>query len=159
MDCTIRRATVDDCDLLAAVIRAAFEEYRDELVPPSGAHNETAVTIASLLGRGGAFIAELGPETAGCVVFEPEDGDLYFGRLSVIPSARGSGLGRRLVETVEAEALLGGCPGVRLGVRLALPANRTFFEALGYEVTGTGTHTGFTEPTFLRMRKQLPASD
>ncbi len=37
----LREATPDDADALAALVREAFEEYRDRLRPPSGAHNET----------------------------------------------------------------------------------------------------------------------
>ena len=51
--------------------------------------------------------------------------DLYFGRLSVVPEARGQGLARRLIEAVEDEARRRELAGVRLGVRIVLTENQT----------------------------------
>jgi len=40
-------------------------------------------------------------------------------------------------------------------VRIALPRNRSFFERLGYTVTGYESHPGYSEPTFMHMMKPL----
>jgi len=44
---------------------------------------------------------------------------------------------------------------VRLGVRLVLPRNRAFFEALGYREVGLGSHPGMTVPTFAWLEKRI----
>ncbi len=152
----LRVATAADAPALAATILAAFEQYRGKLVPESGAFSETPASIAAELGNGsGAIIAEQNGRAVGCVMLKPQEGDLYFGRLSVLPSARGHGLARRLVEAVEAEARRRGLPGVRLGVRVVLVDNQRLFQSLGYAEVSREAHDGFDHPTSINMRKAL----
>src|SRR5690242_20655158 len=97
----LRTATVADAPALAATIAAAFAQYRGKLVPESGAFRETAGAIAAELAKGaGAIIAERDGRVLGCVMMQEMEGDLYFGRLSVLPEARGSGLAQRLIAAV-----------------------------------------------------------
>ncbi|MCA0302009.1 MAG: GNAT family N-acetyltransferase [Proteobacteria bacterium] len=152
----LRAASAADAPALAATIAAAFEQYRGKLVPESGAFRETAEGIAAELAHGaGAIIAEQNGRAVGCVMLKPMEGDLYFGRLSVLPGARGSGLARRLVEAVEAEARRRGLAGVRLGVRIVLTGNQRLFGALGYVEVSREAHAGFDHPTSINMRKAL----
>jgi len=153
----LRAANVDDAAGIAAVIAASFEQYRGRLVPESGAFRETAATIAAELDAGaGAIVAERNGELLGCVLIEEQEGDLYFGRLSVLPSARGQGLAKHLIDAVEAEASRRGLAGVRLGVRVVLTDNQRLFMSLGYRETSREAHPGFDHPTSINMRKPLP---
>jgi ribosomal protein S18 acetylase RimI-like enzyme len=152
----LRAGTVDDAAGMAAVIAASFAQYRGRLVPESGAFRETAATIAAeLAGGAGAIVAERNGEMLGCVLVEEKEGDLYFGRLSVLPSARGRGLAGQLIEAVETEARRRGLAGVRLGVRIVLTDNQRLFQALGYRETSREAHPGFDHPTSINMRKPL----
>jgi len=157
----LRAATAADAPVLAATIAAAFEQYRGKLVPESGAFGETAGSIAHELahdlskGGAGAIVAERNGAIVACVMTRLEDGDLYLGRLAVLPAARGLGLAGRLIEAVEAEARARGLPGVRLGVRIALPANQKLFKSLGYREISRDAHPGFDHPTSINMRKPL----
>lgn len=152
----LRIATAADAASIAATIAASFEQYRGKLVPESGAFRETAEGIAAELARGAsAIVAERNGEMLGCVLVEEMEGDLYFGRLSVQPSARGLGLARRLIEAVEAEARRRGLAGVRLGVRIVLTDNQRLFASLGYRETSREAHPGFDRPTSINMRKPL----
>jgi ribosomal protein S18 acetylase RimI-like enzyme len=152
----LREAVIGDAAAIAAVIAASFEEYRGKLVPESGAFRETAGGIAAELTRGaGAIVAERNGVMLGCVLVEEKEGDLYFGRLSVLPSARGQGLASRLIDAVEAEARRRGLSGVRLGVRVVLTGNQRLFQALGYRETSREAHPGFDHPTSINMRKPL----
>ena len=153
----LRAATLADAAALAATIAAAFAQYRGKLVPESSAFRETPEAIVRQFGDGaGAFIAERNGEPLGCVMHEPMDGDLYFGRLAVLPQARGLGLAKRLIGAVEDEARRRGLPGVRLGVRIALPQNQRLFNSLGYREISREAHPGFDQPTSINMRKPLP---
>lgn len=153
----LRKATIGDAAAIAAVIAASFEQYRGKLIPESGAFRETADAIAAELSRGaGAIVAERNGEMLGCVLVEEKEGDLYFGRLSVLPPARGLGLARRLIDAVEAEAHRRGLAGIRLGVRVVLTDNQRLFQALGYRETSREAHPGFDHPTSINMRKPLP---
>lgn len=152
----LRTATVSDAAAIAAVIAASFAQYRGKLVPESGALHETAEGIAAELSKGAAaIVAERNGEMLGCVLVEEMEGDLYFGRLSVLPSARGLGLARQLIGAVEAEALRRGLAGIRLGVRIVLTDNRRLFTSLGYRKTSREAHPGFDHPTSINMRKSL----
>lgn len=152
----LRMATHSDAAAIAATIAASFEQYRGKLVPASGAFRETVESIASELNKGAAaIVAERNGEMLGCVLVEEMDGDLYFGRLSILPSARGLGLARRLIEAVEAEALQRGLAGVRLGVRIVLTDNQRLFSSLGYREISREAHPGFDRPTSINMRKPL----
>jgi ribosomal protein S18 acetylase RimI-like enzyme len=153
----LRKATIGDAAAIAAVIAASFEQYRGKLIPESGAFRETADGIAAELSRGaGAIVAERNGEMLGCVLVEEKEGDLYFGRLSVLPPARGLGLARRLIDAVEAEARRRGLAGIRLGVRVVLTDNQRLFQTLGYRETSREAHPGFDHPTSINMRKPLP---
>ena len=103
----------------------------------------------------GAIIAERNGSVVGCVMFRIYQGDLYFGRLSVLPEVRGTGLAKRLIAAVEREARALGLPGVRLGVRVVLVDNQRLFESLGYREIGREAHPGFDHPTSINMRKAL----
>jgi ribosomal protein S18 acetylase RimI-like enzyme len=152
----LRVGTLADSAAIATTIAAAFEQYRGKLVPESGAFAETADNIAAQLQDGaGALVAERNGRMLACVMTEMQDGDLYFGRLAVLPEARGLGLARRLIAAVAAEARRRGLPGVRLGVRVVLTENQRLFAALGYLETSREAHPGFDYPTSINMRKAL----
>ena len=153
----LRPATIADAPVLAATIAAAFEQYRGKLVPESGAFRETADGIAAELKKdAGAIIAERNGVILGCVMTKLEEGDLYLGRLSVLPTARGEGLAARLIEAVEDEARRRGLPGVRLGVRVVLTGNqKRLFQSLGYREISREAHEGFDYMTSINMRKSL----
>jgi len=152
----LRSATIDDALAITLTILAAFEEFRGKLVPESGAFAETPRTIAAELENGaGAIIAERNGSIVGCVMYRLYEGDLYFGRLSVLPEARGIGLAKRLIAAVERQARALGAPGVRLGVRVVLTDNQQLFESLGYREISREAHEGFDYPTSINMRKAL----
>lgn len=153
---SIRTASPADAPVLAEVIAAAFAEYRGQLDPPSAALDETADTIRRELAAGyGGLLVELTGVAVGCVLFRSEGPDLYFGRLSVLPPYRGLGVAAALVAGVESEALQRGCPGVVLGVRIALPENQALFRRLGYDEVARHAHAGHVEPTWVEMRKAI----
>jgi GNAT superfamily N-acetyltransferase len=83
------------------------------------------------------------------------DDDLYFGRLSVVPEARGQGIAHRLLEAVEDEARRRELAGIRLGVRIVLVENQQLFSSLGYVEISREAHEGFDHPTSINMRKAL----
>jgi ribosomal protein S18 acetylase RimI-like enzyme len=152
----LRPAAADDAPAIAATIAAAFAQYRGKLVPESGAFRETAAGIMAELAEGAtAIVAERNGKMLGCVMTKVMEGDLYFGRLSVVPKARGIGLARRLVEAVEADARARGLAGVRLGVRVVLTDNQRFFRLLGYAETGREAHPGFDYPPSNNMRMSV----
>ena len=73
----------------------------------------------------------------------------------MLPTARGQGIAKRLVEAVEDEARRRELAGVQLGVRVVLTENQRLFTALGYVEFSRDAHEGFDYPTSINMRKAL----
>jgi GNAT superfamily N-acetyltransferase len=151
----IAPATTADCPDLAALIHRAFAAYRGVLVPDSGAHGETAASLAAALVKGTAFRALLGAELAGCVFTERRADRLYLGRLAVAPERRGMGIGVALLAAVEAEARALALPRLELGVRLVLHDNIRLFQRAGYAIVRQESHPGFAMPTYHVMEKAV----
>jgi GNAT superfamily N-acetyltransferase len=155
----LREAGIDDAEMLTNLLRAAFEEYRGVLEPPSGAHSETEESVRKHLESGKAVIATVDDVNAGCVFYEPAGESIYMHRLGVLPAFRGSGVGRALVASVEARAKEGGYKGVRLGTRLVLTKNRAFYERLGYQLVGYGEKLWQGEPFYVVYEKRFQLPD
>lgn len=151
----VREAVRDDAPVLAALVLAAFEEYRNVLAPPSAAHDETVDTVLQHLVAGSAVVALAAGQPAGFAFYEPTGTHLYFSRLSVLPQFRNRGIGRALIDDVERRAREAGAAGVRLGVRLQLPHLVQRYERMGYRITEYRTHPGYAKPTYVYMEKNL----
>jgi ribosomal protein S18 acetylase RimI-like enzyme len=72
-----------------------------------------------------------------------------------LPEAQGQGIARRLITEVETIARSQNCEFVTLSVRIVLKDNIRFFASLGYEISDTGTHGGYLQPTYYKLRKNL----
>ncbi|WP_235994446.1 bifunctional helix-turn-helix transcriptional regulator/GNAT family N-acetyltransferase [Nonomuraea montanisoli] len=86
-----------------------------------------------LAGRDAGWIAEAGGERLGCVFFEHvDDGTAKLRMLLVEPSARGLGLGRRLVEECVRHAREGGYQRITLWTRDCLEGARRIYARTGF---------------------------
>jgi predicted N-acetyltransferase YhbS len=154
-DIILREATDDDIPALVAVLKAAFEEYRGRLDPPSGAHAETAAKVRAVLRTAHAVLALAGDQVVGCVFYTPVGDHVDLFRLAVLPAQRRRGIAGALIANVEARAHELGLARVQLGVRVALPGNRAYYERLGYRFVEARAHAGYAEPTFVILEKNL----
>ena len=136
-------------------MRAAFEQYRGALDPPSGALSTDAAGVRELMELGGILVCESDGRIVASVFHRTHPDHVYLGRLAVLPAFRRRGLAVRLVAAVESLAAANGRRQVRLGVRLALPESRAFFERLGYRETGLDSHAGASVPTFAWLAKPV----
>ena len=153
---SIRAADLADAPAIAAVIRAAFEPYRGRLQPTPSALSETPETIAARLAKGRGFVAEASGRIVACILTVANSAEeLYVGRLAVDPEWQGRGIATRLMAVAEEMAGKNGFAFLSLGVRLALTGNRALFEKLGFRFHSEERHPGFTEPTYIFMRKEL----
>ncbi|MGH2373745.1 MAG: GNAT family N-acetyltransferase [bacterium] len=118
-------------------------------------HSETVETIRQKLKTSFAVVALVNGDVAGCVFYQPEPTHVYLGRLSVLPRYRGRGVGRALIDYVEARARTLGIPRVQIGVRLSLADIQAYYHRLGYRVVRHAAHEGYTRPTSVVMEKEL----
>jgi ribosomal protein S18 acetylase RimI-like enzyme len=151
----LREATEADADTLAALVREAFEEFRGRLDPPSGGHAETPDAVRERLQYARAVLALAGEQPVGCVFYETTGAYVYLSRLAVLPTHRGRGLARALIDHVEGQGRALGLPCARLGVRVALHRQQAYYRRLGYRPIHALTHAGYTEPTYLMLEKRF----
>jgi predicted N-acetyltransferase YhbS len=150
----IRPYQAADAAQMLEVIKRAFQEQDGKVNPPSSAARKTLAILQNELQSAEAFVAEQDQQVVGCIMYEPKEDALYFSRLAVLPAQRKQGIARALIAAVESEAKALALP-LNLSVRISLGEQRTYYERLGYRVVGTGTHEGFSEPTYFKMRKDL----
>ena len=89
----LREAFDNDIPLLLQLIRAAFEEYRDKLDPPSGVFMETEQSLRALLTREHAVLATLNGVPVGSTFYDVRQTEFYVHRLAVRQEYRRHGIG------------------------------------------------------------------
>jgi GNAT superfamily N-acetyltransferase len=152
---TIRVATADDVEAVAALITLA---YRVEDFFITGDRTDPA-DIRRRMQQGVFLVLELDGALAGAVFVEVRARAGYFGMLSVDPARQGEGLGRRLIDAAEDWCRTAGCNEMEIEVvslRTELPP---FYQRLGYVLTGTrpfpDMHKSRMACEFLVMAKAL----
>ncbi|TMR11697.1 MarR family transcriptional regulator [Nonomuraea turkmeniaca] len=97
-------------------------------------------TVAKIVGeldfsKDAGWIAEVGGERAGCVFYVRQDDTTAKLRMLLVePSARGMGIGRRLVEECLRHAKAEGCKRITLWTRDCLVSARHIYQAAGFQL-------------------------
>ncbi|NNG04921.1 MAG: GNAT family N-acetyltransferase [Inquilinus sp.] len=133
---TVRAARDDDEDGLVALIGGCFAEYPGCVLDVDGEIPELRAIAAHFAGRDGRFwVAEAAGRVVGCVGTAPTEapGGMELLKLYVDRSARGQGLGRRLVELVENEAMRRRSVFMELWTDTRFETAHRLYEGLGYE--------------------------
>lgn len=142
---------------LLALLHRAYAYMDDRIDPPSSVHRLTEETIAEKSKDEILILATEAGQLLGCVFAKPESASLYVGKLAVEPARQREGLGRRLMEAAEAVARERGLGATELETRIELVENHRTFAAMGYAKMAEKSHDGYTRPTYIVMRKHLPA--
>jgi putative acetyltransferase len=129
-----------------------LDAYLYSLYP---AENVYALDISSLLDPRVLFAVARNAAGAalgcGAIVMHPGYGEIK--RMYVRPQARGQGLARRLIESLEAKAMERGCRTFMLETGPAQPEARILYERLGYQYRGPfGDYPA--DPLSVFMQKQ-----
>ena len=133
----VRVATSTD---VSEIVRVTNLAYRVEDFFIDGDRTNGAEVAAKLAAPGCGFLVidvASGDGLAASVYVEHRGGRMYFGMLSVDPAHQKTGLGRVLIDGVEAHARALGCTALEIDVvnlREELPA---FYAAMGFTATGT----------------------
>jgi len=125
--------TPDQPDVHALI--GELDAYLYSLYPPE---NVYALDLSSLLHPSVLFavVRDAAGASLGCgaIVIKPEYGEIK--RMYVRPQARGKGLARRLIETLEAKAVELGCQTFMLETGPTMPEALLLYERLGYRRCG-----------------------
>lgn len=115
---------------------AMAEDPSDQLTPP----------------RGAFLMAWWGDEPVGCVGLAPlTDGVLQLGRMFVVPTQRGRGLGARLLVAAEDVARERGARAIRLNTRRDLVEAQRLYRAHGYREIDAYVDEPYAEVFFEKL--------
>lgn len=154
---TIASPALDRWEELLGVIRASFAYMDGVIDPPSSAHRLTADLLREKASAETCFLAKAAEANAiiGCAFLADHGDRFYLGKLAVLPSWQGKGVGRALMMAVEAYARQAAKPVIELQTRVELTDNHRAFAALGFAETGRTAHAGYDHPTSVTMRKAI----
>jgi GNAT superfamily N-acetyltransferase len=138
---TIRRAVLSETNVIAAILEAAFKPYKKRFTP--AAYRVVIVSAEEVSGRirdHHVWIATDGDLPVGTISIISTVQGFEVRSLGVLPTARGRGVGRSLIRTIEAFAQ---AKGVRLLPIFTMPFLRAavrLYERCGYaQVAGCPT--------------------
>jgi ribosomal protein S18 acetylase RimI-like enzyme len=156
----IRTATANDAPQIAAVLLAAFEEYRPAYTPDAFA--ATTPTSAEIQRRihaneGPVWVALLRGVIVGTVSAVPKGESVYIRSMAVLPSARGQRIGERLLRTLESFASDQGARRLFLSTTPFLTAAIRLYEHTGFRTTDEGPHELFGTPLVTMAKTLEPA--
>ncbi|MGX4693085.1 GNAT family N-acetyltransferase [Streptomyces sp. JNUCC 63] len=129
----IRAASAADVPDVKAVTDAAHRHYIERIgVVPAPMEADHAADVAA----GRVFVTRepAADRVIGLVVLEARTDHLFLDSIAVHPEAHGQGVGRRLLEFVEARAHALGLPEVRLYTNAMMWENQRICPKFGYEV-------------------------
>ena len=131
-------------DAVNEVVRLHREVYEDEYELEPSFANDVARQLAGLSRSGwpgpreGLWLARLGDRTVGSVTLIQESSELgRLGHLVLVPETRGTGAGRRLVETVITAARPADYQRLHLFTFSELRAAGALYRSVGFEITST----------------------
>lgn len=156
-DITIQRlnGSFDRWDELLNLILTSFAYMDGRIDPPSSAQALTVQSLREKARNEIGYVALDGDQIVGCVFCRAEPESLYIGKLAILPSAQGKGIGRRLLTYAEAEARKQHRAILRLETRIELTENHATFAAWGFAKTAENSHPGFDRTTSIEMQKLL----
>lgn len=140
------KATSENLPGIAALLLESYDQFRTVLTPDNWARMEGSLNnrdqIAALLLQADAFVAVAGEKTLGVVFLVPSGNPTpifpadwcYIRMLGVAPSARGMGIGRKLMDRALERARENGEKTVGLHTSIMMPAARHIYEQMGFVV-------------------------
>ena len=133
----IRLAELRDAEAISATLRAAFAEFEPLYTRAAfEATTPTAEQIAERFADGPIWIAKVADTIVGTVSTVAKGTELYIRSMAVCPNAQGSGIGARLLNTVEAFAAAHGYRRLVLNTTPFLLAAAQVYERHGFRYTG-----------------------
>lgn len=146
----IRPAVAPDVPAVTAIVQDAYAMYVLRIGrKPGPMLDDYAARVAA----GEVFVGVVGTAVAGIVVLEAGGDHLLLDNIAVAPAWQGKGVGRQLLDFVDAEARRRGFGEVRLYTHMLMQENQVLYARLGWEEYARGEQDGFQR---VFMRKRVP---
>ena len=126
---TIRRAAADDVAGITSCVCEAYIHYIERIGSQPFAMLKN---YAEVVRESQVHVAVDGPRVAGVIVLQITDEGFYVDNVAVRPTARGQGVGRRLLDLAESEARRQGYPSIYLSTHALMTENRALYSRIGY---------------------------
>ena len=134
-----RLATEADLQAITSVIAAAYARYLDRM------DRLPAPVLADYTGAiAGGQVWVTGEPVAAVLVLVPDEDAMLVENVAVSPAAQGTGLGRRLMEFAEEQALAIGLRRITLYTNEVMTENLAIYARLGYRETARHSQDGYS---------------
>jgi len=145
----IRLAEREDAAAISVVLHESFEEFK-ELYTQAGlaATTPRADELITRMDEGPVWVAVRPRAMLGTVAAVIKDASVYVRGMAVLPAARGSGTGSRLLQQVETWAVREGFTDLFLSTTPFLVSAIRLYEKSGFRRTERGPHNLFGTPLF-----------
>jgi ribosomal protein S18 acetylase RimI-like enzyme len=145
----IRGATAADVPAIADIVDQAYRPYIARIGKLPGPMLDD---YAARVSERAVWVLDERAVITAIIVLLPAPNYLLLDNIAVTPARQSLGLGRRLLEFAEAEALRRGYREIRLYTHQTMVENQRLYASIGYEEIGRGTQAGYDR---VFMRKQL----
>jgi GNAT superfamily N-acetyltransferase len=149
MQLEIRRAGPEDAPAIAAVLHESFIQFR--ALYTDGGFAATALGEVDVLARmqeGPVWVALREGVVLGTGAAVVKSESIYIRGMAVLPNARGSGIGKRLLQHIEAWAAGEGYTRLFLSTTPFLNSAIRLYEEFGFRRTNEGLDDLFGTPLF-----------
>lgn len=151
----VRRALEADLARLVVIEAEAGQRFHSVGMPLVARHAPDSAGLQTALCMQRLWVAQVGPRVVGYVAATGLDGLAHVAQVSVEQASAGRGIGRRLMEVVEASGRDSGCPATTLTTFHDVPWNAPYYRRLGYRVM-TGDEVGPDLAATMASEKAVP---
>ena len=152
----IRRATPEDAPAISDILYAAFEPFKSEYTQDAFAYTTPGPdVIEPRFAEGPIWVATENGAMIGTVSGLPEEERFYIRSMAVRPGLQRSGVGQKLLETLEEFAVRQGYRRMYLYTTFVLPGAKRLYEKNGFYVLRETAPEEWFEMGGLEMEKEL----
>ena len=149
----VRLAVFDEASSIASILYQSFVEYESLYTPEAfAATTPTSEQIQNRFDEGPVWIALQRDTIVGTVAAAPKDGGMYVRSMAILPTARGQGIGRVLLEQVERFASESGQRRLFLSTTPFLLRAIRLYEQFGFRRSGEGLQDLFGTQLFTMVK-------
>ena len=151
---SIREALPEDAEAAGRCVDAAYRHYIERIGKPPGPMLDD---YAEVIQRHSVFVAEI-DQIVGVLVLIQKHEQLLLDNLAVHPRLQGHGLGKRLLELAEAEAIARGFERLDLYTHASMNENIAMYRSLGYIETRRVSENGYPR-IYLHKKLEVPSHE